>query len=175
MAELLKLISGDCHLVLNQLSGRKNFSNSKGIIYHVDSYFSGHSFRSQISTPKRTIEVYETIPGTKATFMDIFGSLPEDWNKKWLSQSQIIKVCKHFKNWLRTDTYSTFILCNTSDRLLVDEDMPQRSLIIASITLDRDGDVDISKFELDDPVLWDGDFLDRIIVPKCRRLSKKLK
>lgn len=175
MAELLKLISGDYHLVLNQLSGRKNFSNSKGIIYHVDSYFSDHPFRSQIATPKRTIEVYETVPGTKATFIDIFGSLPGNWNKKWLSQSQIIKVCKHFKNWLKTDAYSTFVLCNVSNYLLVDEDNPQRGLVVVSITLDREGDVDIGKFELDDPVLWDGDFLDRIIVPKCRRLSKKLK
>jgi hypothetical protein len=169
--EFLKLISQDDHLVLNHLAGKKTIIKAKDVFYHIDSEFSKYSFKAGVPTPKRTIQVYESVPGTKPTFVEMFASLDGDWSKKWLSQSQITKVCKHFKHWLRGDSYSTYILCNVNEFSYVDEDAPEKSLVVAVISLDYDGDIRINKLNLCDEVKRDGDFLTRVIVPKFRKLK----
>lgn len=167
MAEILKLVSEEHHLVLNQLAGKKDFIKSKDVFYYVAPYFYNKYLKTEIATPKRTIGVYETIPGAQFTLMEMFGSLPGPWNKKWLSESQITKVCKHFRSWLRSDGYSNYILCNPGEPSFIDEEAPHKSLVVALVTYDGN-EMQVHKLDLDDPAIRRGAFKFRVIVPKVK-------
>lgn len=167
MTEILKLISDGHHLVLNQLAGKKTFAKAKDIFSFVDPYFLRKHLKSETATPKRTIGIYETVPGSKFTLMEMFAATPGTWNKKWFSESQITKICKHFKHWLRNDGYSNYVLCNTGDYLSVYEDEPHKSLVVVLISYSGN-DIQITKIDLDDPGVRRGDFKLRVIVPKVR-------
>jgi len=170
MNSLIKCISEE-PLVINRLAGKKTIAKSGDIFFHIASEFLGSNFKAGIGTAKRVIQVYETIPKTEATYMELFESIPGNWNKKWLSQSQITKVAKHFRKWLRTDGYPTHFLGKINEFQSVDEEAPHKNLVVISIMIDND-DLCIYQTSFDSPAKRSGDFLYRFIVPK---VSLKLK
>jgi hypothetical protein len=141
----ISLVSEHHHLVLNHLAGKKTICKSKNIFYFIDPDFYKDTSRVGIHTPKRTVKVLDVNLDKGQSIAEIFKVLPDFWSKKWLSQSQLTKFCKHFRAWLQVDDQPNLFLCKINEFSLVDEDNPWVNLQVVEVCVDHDDDVYVRK------------------------------
>ncbi len=164
------LVSEHHHLVLNHLAGKKTICKSKDIFYFIDSEFYKNPSRVGVHTPKRTIKVWDVKLDKGCQIAEIFNVLPDFWSKKWLSQSQLTKVCKHFRAWLQIDGQPNLFLCKINEFSPVDEAAPWNNLEVVEVCIDHDDDLYVRK--VSSTVLFSKrikEDLFRVIVPSVHK------
>lgn len=115
----LKLISGTESLVIEALDGKAIIAEAKNVF---KSYISSY-FRNLIlnnvgkATEEAKMAVYEMT--ANATFSQMFNSLADNLDQLVMSQSQIIRFCEKYPDWLRQDGYATFFLIKESGAYFV--------------------------------------------------------
>lgn len=157
----LTLVSGEHHLVLNSLAGKKTIAKSNPIVkinkqklinkestnknpfFFVDDTFYKTDHHAGIHTKKRTIKAVDVSVEAGVSLANLFEVFPGVWSKKWLSQSQIMKIYKHFNNWLSVDDTPNLFLCKKNEFVDVNEEHPWRNLQIVELKVDHENDVSI--------------------------------
>ncbi|NCT54488.1 hypothetical protein GW758_00840 [Candidatus Falkowbacteria bacterium] len=115
-----------------------------------------------INTGPTKIEIYEIVKD--GTFYSAFSGLDRNWNRKWLSQHQVISFCKNFSTFLRLGGNCTFILIKKDEQLPVNELNPLENLAPVQIYV-RGGSRQIALRELDCDIIWKGKDKNRLIIP----------
>lgn len=185
MAEIVvKLVSEKHHLVLHPLAGTKTISSlnpknhhrhNSGIesmFWHVNNDFFDYNIKAGVKTKSKAIGVYDVAAEQDVSLKDVFEFLPGDLSRKILSQGQILKVCKHFKEWLKPDDYTLF-LCKINEETSFDFENPWSNLMVVEIELDHEGDLGarlISKEVIAQKCFLKKEY--RIIIPKRTKLIK---
>ncbi len=160
----LTLVSSGQHLVINPLVGKKNISKSNTLFWYVDRDFS--QTKPGVKTKSKTIGVYDVVVGVNLSLREVFEKLPNSLNRKWLSQSQIVKVCKHFKKWLKSDD-CTYFLIKTEEARAINLLDPWKNLMVVEVKLDHENDLSarlVSNMVLDSKFLTEKKL--RFILPK---------
>lgn len=134
------------HFVLNALSGQKTFGQMKKDFWYLDKKLYSYQVKAGVSTRKRTVKICDFIVGEEPiSLLNIFESFKGLWGRKWLSQSQVVKICKHFKSELKTDDYGNHFVCKINEFKEINEENPLNDLMFLAIYLDSDGDIRIHK------------------------------
>lgn len=134
------------HVVLNALTGKKTIVGLKKDhkigekIYYVDGALSKVDKSIGVCTRKRTIKTVDVLVEAGSSLMDLFEFFPGVLSKKWLSQSQISKIYKHFRNHLASDDLPNLFLAKKSESAEIDEDNPWKNLQIIEVIIDHDDD-----------------------------------
>jgi hypothetical protein len=166
------LLSKEHHLLLNPLAGKKIINNSKKLFCYIDRDIEKMSDRVGIKTPAKAIGVYEAEAEVGVSIKDIFEYFPGVLSRKWLSQSQLIKVCKHFKNWLEFDGY-TYFLCKIREDISVNPENPWSNLMVLEVQWYHDDDLAV---RLISPLILESKCVlakkYRIILPKRTKEQK---
>ena len=139
------------HFILNPLAGKKTIAKSKNDrqlkkqFYYIDPEFNETGMRAGVSTRKRTIKTVDISVEAGFVLADLFKSLPGLTSKKWLSQSQIMKIYKHFRNHLAVDDIPNLFLCKKNESREVDDEDDGvemwKNLQVVEITIDHEDDV----------------------------------
>lgn len=167
------LVSKEHHLVINPLTGKKVINNSKQLFWYVDQGFTDYNIKPGIKTKSKAIGVYDVTIGEGVSLKDVFERFPGSLNLKWLSQSQVIKVCKHFRNWLKFDGY-TYILCKIREDQSFNPLSPWNNLMVIEIGLDHENDLAVrlvSSKILNNKILQEKTL--RLIIPKRTKELRK--
>lgn len=166
------LLSKEKHLVLNPLMGKKTFLNSKSLFWHLDSEVKTVFDNYSVKTPAKAIGVYEASAQKDVSLKEMFEFFPGVLSRKWLSQSQVLKVCKHFRDWLVFDGY-TYFLCKKRENLGVNLENPWQNLVIVEIELDHENDLAL---RLVSPLILESNCVlakkYRVILPKRTKEQK---
>lgn len=142
----VELASKGHHLVLNTLKGKKNFSKLKKEVFYVDPGLCSYLVKGGVFTRKRAVRVWDvTAIQDGVSLFDVLTSFSGNWERKWLSQSQISKVCKHFKKWLKEDDYGNIFVCKVDEFREFDEDDPLSNLMLVVVFKDHDKELRIHK------------------------------
>ena len=106
-------------LLLEANDGKKFIYNSKKTFKsYIDSDFKDmHLNKPDIATPETLVEIKELI--VTAMFKQIFPALNSDFDKLLLTQSQIIRFCEKYPNYLRQDGEATFFLTKKNKKYFV--------------------------------------------------------
>ena len=126
-------------------------------------------------TRKRTIKTIDLSVSAGFSLEGLFKDLPGVISKKWLSQSQVLKIYKHFRNHLALDDIPNLFLCKKSESREIDDEDDEseiwKNLQVVEITIDHEDDAYIRITP--DNVLYsksviDGNF--RIFIPvRCEQ------
>jgi len=169
MAIKLEIVSKEYHLVLNQLTGKKTIAECKNLFYFPDPEFDKNLGYVGVYTPKRTIKVVDVTLSEGDSIANIFELFSGFWSKKWLSESQVTKVCKHFSNWFVVDQPILF-LCKKNEFSDIDEDDPWSNLRVVEVVVDHENDFRIRNIPLNIVLMGkirESSF--RIIIPTYRK------
>ena len=150
---ILRLISGDETLVLDETDGAETISGAKDTFPGgIDRDFvNWGADEASGPTGKTPVAVYEL--AQDATFAQMFGSVSDDPGRLCLSQSQILGFVKKHRNWLHPDRWAMFSYSSRSGELFV-----------ASVAFDDRArlDVDVNLFESDD--VWSAELRPRLVL-----------
>jgi len=113
---------------LKALDGRTTIGMSKDFFkYYVDSKFSLPDFNlSTVATPNTLLWGY--LMKTSEHIFDTLRALPGDWEKKWLSQNQVLEFCRKYS------FPSVMFLCKMDEQKPVNEDYPGKNLFKVIVT-----------------------------------------
>ena len=138
------------HFALNALSGQKTFGRMKKDFWHLDKATYSYQVKAGVSTRKRTVKTCDFIVDEEPlSLLNIFESFKGSWERKWLSQSQVVKICKHFKSELKTDDYGNHLVCKINEFKEINEENPLNDLMFISVYRDSEGDIRIYKTSID--------------------------
>lgn len=162
---ILRLISGDSNIILDPLDGSRLIYNAEETFKQfIDPDFIKWGInKSGIPTSKTPIQVHEMM--SKGTAMDIFCSLPGDWNQKWVSQNQVIEFCEVFPDWLRKNGNGTFFLIKKDEDRPINKNKPEENLAMAGVYV-YSGGLRIGADQLRNSNVWYGEYNYRVISPK---------
>jgi hypothetical protein len=151
--EFSRIISGGQQLFIDPVDGSAILADAKGIFDYVDPDFKewGADERGAV-TRETEVQVRELMKD--AMFPQMFGELDADARILCLSQHQIRSFVEKYRNWLRTDGFSTFFLFESRGELFV---------AVVDFRFVDWLDVGVSRFEDDD--VWDAGNRHRIVVP----------
>lgn len=144
-----QVLSEGPHVVLNALTGKKTIANLKkdskigNSIFYIDSAFGKTDIRAGVNTRKRTIKTVDVLVEADLSLADLFEFFPGLISKKWLSQSQISKVYKHFREHFIDDDVPNLFLSKQNESMEIDADDPWKNLQIIEIIIDHDNDASI--------------------------------
>ena len=154
METILRLISGGKSLALDAVDGTETLADAKDTFAWIDSDFKNWGADEKGPATKETpVDVHEMTKD--AFFSQIFGSLNSDVRQLCLTQHQIKKFVRKYRNWLRTDGYGTFFLFESRGNFFV-ADVRFRSV-------DELG-VHVRQFEYS--VVWRAEGRRRVVVPQ---------
>jgi len=138
------------HFIVNHLSGKKTIATSendkqlKKKFHNIDKTFNETNIQAGVVTRKRTIKTVDLSVAAGFSLSDLFKDLPGVTPKKWLSQSQVLKIYKHFRNHLAFDDIPNLFLCKKSESREFynddDEIKMWKNLQIIEITIDHEDD-----------------------------------
>lgn len=169
----IELVSEKQHLVLNSLTGKKTIVKTPELFGFISREVYGSPNQVGVFTPKRTIKVFDVTLDEGASLADLFKAFPGLWSGKWLSQSQITKVCKHFRYWFQTDEQPNLFLCKKNEFSDVNEKNPWKNLQVIEVIVDSDNkleiriipEVVISSLKIQKNIF-------RVIIPAYRKIKK---
>jgi len=138
------------HFILNPLAGKKTIAKSKNDrqlkkqFHYIDKEFSDTNIQAGVFTRKRTIKTVDLSLVAGFSLSDLFKDLPGLTSKKWLSQSQIMKIYKHFRNHLAPDDIPNLFLCKKSESREIDDEDDEmemwKNLQVVEIIIDHEDD-----------------------------------
>jgi hypothetical protein len=162
---ILRLISGGHVLTLKALNGQCLIYNSKKIFNSfIDSNFVNWNLnKTGVATPKTPVQVHKIVGD--GTIMEIFSSMPGNWNQKWLSQNQVIDFCETLSDWLSQDHYSTLFLIKKDENKPIDEAKPQNNLVAVDVDVSSGG-LHVDVRHLTNGSSWQGESRHRVVSPK---------
>jgi|GEM_PF-4779096 hypothetical protein len=169
----IELVSEKQHLVLNPLTGKKTIVKTPELFGFISREFYSSPHQVGAFTPKRTIKVFDVTLDEGASLANLFEAFPGLWSSKWLSQSQITKVCKHFRSWFQLDEQPNLFLCKKNEFAYVTEKNPWKNLQIIEIIVDDDNKLSIRiipEIVLLSPKIQKNIF--RVIMPAYRKIKK---
>jgi hypothetical protein len=163
--QILHLISGGHNLIIKALDGKRLIYNSKKTFKsHIDQDFVNLGLnKTGIVTTETPVQVHEMVGD--GTFTEIFGSIPGNWDQKWLSQNQIIDFCETLPNWLRQDKYATMFLIKKDENKPVYEVNLQDNLAVVHVGVGPGGlRVLVRRLGRDD--VFFGEYRHRVVSPQ---------
>lgn len=187
MAEIVaKLISEKHHLILHPLAGTKTISSldpkkqhhhhrhnkSNPLFWYVSNDFFSYHIKAGVRTKSKAVGVYDITAEKGVSLQDVLTFLPGDLSRKFLSQGQVLKVCKHFKEWLKSDGF-TFFICKINEENPVNIEDPWSNLMVIEIELDHENDLAariVSQSSLEQKSIFEKNF--HVIIPKRTKLKK---
>lgn len=115
----LRLISSTEELIIEALDGKAIIAEAEKVFKaYISSGFRNCNLNnSGKATEETAVAVYEMT--ANATFVQMFGSLADNLDQLVMSQSQIIRFCEKYPDWLRQDGYATFFLIKESGAYFV--------------------------------------------------------
>ena len=157
----LKLISGEEILTLDACNGSDVItSDNKGPFDYVDGDFVDWEANEYGSdTTETEVGVYEMT--SNANFQNLFGSFSTNLDDVCMTTSQIKNFCTKFRNWLRTDGYSTFFLFKSKGKFFV-----------ADVSF-YSGELEVYVNHLSDVNTWYAGCARRIVLPATKHLDTK--
>lgn len=162
---ILRLISDRRTLTIKALDGQRLIYNSeKTFKSYIDPNFVDWNLnKTGVATLETPVQVHEMVDN--GTFMDIFSPMPGNWNQKWLSQNQVIDFCETMSNWLTQNRHGTMFLVKKDENKPIDEDNPQKNLVVVDMRSFVDGlYVAVSRLEFDG--VWRGVCRHRVVSPQ---------
>lgn len=149
-------------LTILPLKGARRIWNSK-LFSFTENLFVNYKSKKE-STAEMLIRVYEM--QEKSTLMEFLQSMPGDWTKRALTQSQVIYFCENFSRYLAEKEVSTFFLIKKDENAGVDMFNPARSFVFAGVCVRPEG-LSIHQYDLDATGIWDPkDRPRRFVFPK---------
>jgi len=154
IVSILRLISGEEVLVLDECDGSEGLADARDMFAWIDSDFNDYGANKKgPATGKTPVAVYEM--KKDSTFSQMFGSLSSDVGKLCLTPHQIKNFVKKYRNWLQKDGYGTFFLFQSRNLFFV-----------AGVGFSSGGGhkVGVNRFERGG--VWNAENRHRLVVPK---------
>lgn len=152
------------------LDGHKLIGESFSIFNHfIDPCFRERGMNKKgLFKPAMAIAIYEIIKPT--TFLRVFKDLPGPWEKKWLSQHQVVKFCSDFSDILApVDSFSLFLVKKDEYKPVNHHNLSENLAIIMVEKIDsleQESGLSALFLELKDFDVWFSPSKIRVIAPK---------
>lgn len=115
---IIHLLSASDDIIIPACDGSVILEKAEDIFGYIDFDFKNWGLdKPERATVETAVQVYEMVKD--ATFVQMFSSLGVDLDKLCLSQHQIEKFCREYRDWLRTDGYATLFLFKVRDQFFV--------------------------------------------------------
>jgi len=132
---ILRYISSDQILKIRPLDGRQLICQATDVFKYIPVDFIRWGInRPDIATLETLARVYKlSVDGKSA---DIFQALPGTWNQKYLSQHQVIDVCRNLPESFYLKNEPLCFLIKQNGNEAVSEEYPEKNLIMVSVDFD---------------------------------------
>ncbi len=163
--QIIRPIFGDRNIVIKALDGSR-------CIYEADDFFVSTNLGfvdllgTGIATPEISVQVNETI--SKGRFRDFFAAIPGNYNQKWLSQNQLVELCRTRPDLLGRKGQKTLFVIKKDEHKAINEHNPGNNLIVVSVLV-APGGLRVCDFSFDDDIIWE--FSRQIISPKVQSIA----
>lgn len=164
-SNILRLIPGAESPVLKASDGsRLIYQATETFKSGIDQDFENWGLTKKgVAMPETKVQVHEMV--SDANFLDIFGSLPGDWNQKFLTQNQIIDFCEQLPGWLKSGGSATIFLCKIDETGQINEKKPQSNLVAVRVHV-RSGVLAVHVNRLENGNAWYAKYSPHIVVPQ---------
>jgi hypothetical protein len=151
----LRLISSEEALGLDAVDGTETLANAKEMFTGgIDPDFVNWGADEKGKATKETlVDVYEM--EKNATFSQMFGELNSDVRKLCFTQHQIKNFVKKYRNWLRTDGYTTLFLFESKGQFFV-----------ADVRFNSRDELYVSVDRFENDFVWRAEYRHRVVVPQ---------
>ena len=115
----LKLISDGHVLSLPATNGKRTIAQADDVFTgYIDPDFMNWGLDvKQVPTPTMPVKVFEHV--RDGTFVNIFDSVGRSYDSMAHTQNKIVVFCEKYRDWLRTEGYSTFFLFKEDEKFFV--------------------------------------------------------
>ena len=107
----LKPVSSNEKIIIDPTNGEETIATATKLFSgHIDDSFNDPdiNIKDYSTTKPQPVNIYEVVK--KDTFKQIYGSFGINFDQLCLTQAQIIRFVRQYRNYLRVDGYGTFFL-----------------------------------------------------------------